>query len=247
MKRFSKDINTLLKRILSHAYRWQEIALTIRFWFKFELFSYYVFWWLCVLSNITMTLFYRTSFIHLTILTSWRINIVCVRSKITTMLLNQSYVRVVILLLENTWMTVSFHCKGKFGPIKLVKFCHFYNERFCIFVLGVSILPLFLWFRYLYCSDWIFVLFWLDICTVLIGYLYCSDWISVLFWLDICTVLIGYLCCSDWIFVLFWLDICTVLMLWYIFLLAHVYIVLLSQLVISKNQKNDITTLILTF
>ena len=124
--------------------------------------------------------------------------------KITTMLLNQSYVRVVILLLENTWMTVSFHCKGKFGPIKLVKFCHFYNERFCIFVLGVSILPLFLWFRYLYCSDWIFVLFWLDICTVLIGYLYCSDWISVLFWLDICTVLIGYLYCSDWIFVLFW-------------------------------------------
>jgi hypothetical protein len=109
------------------------------------------------------------------------------------------------------------------------KFCHFYNERFCIFVLGVSILPLFLWFRYLYCSDWIFVLFWLDICTVLIGYLYCSDWISVLFWLDICTVLIGYLYCSDWIFVLFWC--CG------IYFCYHMYTLYFHTLTVSLKSK----------
>jgi hypothetical protein len=77
------------------------------------------------------------------------------------------------------------------------------------------------------------------ICTVLIGYLYCSDWIFVLFWLDICTVLIRYLYCSDWIFVQFWLDICTVLMLWYLFLLAHVYIVLLSQWTVQISNQNS--------
>ena len=69
------------------------------------------------------TLFNRTNIIHLTTSVSRRLNISCIMFKsipfFIITLFARLHVKVVILHVESTCMTASFHREGRFGSIKL--------------------------------------------------------------------------------------------------------------------------------
>ena len=66
----------------------------------------------------------------------------------------------------------------------------------------------FLWFT---ASGYLFVIFWLPLCYLLITSLLSSGYLFVIFWLPLCYLLITYLLSSDYLFVIFWLPVCFLL------------------------------------